>query len=85
MSLVFWRLHPAVQHDVVDSLGWRSLRPLQDQAIDPVLYGRHALPAAPTAGGKTEAAVLALLSTHGARALARTIGALRLSAARAAE
>src|SRR4051812_4958754 len=62
MSVAFGRLHPAVQHHVVNSLGWRSLRPLQDQAIDPVLDGRHALLAAPTAGGKTEAAVLPLLS-----------------------
>ena len=62
MSDAFGRLHPAVQHHVVNSLGWRSLRPLQQQAIDPVLDGRHALLGAPTAGGKTEAAVLPLLS-----------------------
>ena len=62
MSDAFGRLHPAVQHHVVNSLGWRSLRPLQEQAIDPVLDGRHALLGAPTAGGKTEAAVLPLLS-----------------------
>ena len=62
MSDGFGRLHPAVQHHVVNSLGWRSLRPLQEQAIDPVLDGRHALLGAPTAGGKTEAAVLPLLS-----------------------
>jgi len=62
MSTAFARLHPAVQHHVVNSLGWRSLRPLQEQAIDPVLDGRHVLLGAPTAGGKTEAAVLPLLS-----------------------
>ena len=62
MSDSFGRLHPAVQHHVVNSLGWRSLRPLQQHAIDPVLDGRHALLGAPTAGGKTEAAVLPLLS-----------------------
>lgn len=62
MSEAFGRLHPAVQHHVVNSLGWRSLRPLQEQAIAPVLDGRHALLGAPTAGGKTEAAVLPLLS-----------------------
>jgi len=33
----FARLHPAVQHHIVNSLGWRSLRPLQDEAIAPVL------------------------------------------------
>ncbi len=58
----FGRLHPAVQHHVVNSLGWRELRPLQERAIDPILEGRHALLSAPTAGGKTEAAVLPLLS-----------------------
>lgn len=58
----FERLHPAVQHHVVNSLGWRSLRPLQEQAVGPVLDGDHVLLLAPTAGGKTEAAVLPLLS-----------------------
>lgn len=62
MSEAFGRLHPAVQHHVVNSLGWRSLRPLQEQAIAPILDGRHALLGAPTAGGKTEAASLPLLS-----------------------
>ena len=58
----FDRLHPAVQHHIVNSLGWRELRPLQEQAIGPVLDGHHALLVAPTAGGKTEAAVFPLLS-----------------------
>jgi ATP-dependent Lhr-like helicase len=58
----FDRLHPSVQHHVVNSLGWRSLRPLQTQTIDPVLDGDHVMATAPTAGGKTEAAVLPLLS-----------------------
>lgn len=58
----FDRLDPAVQHHVVNTLGWRSLRLLQEQAIDPVLDGHHSLLSAPTAGGKTEAAVLPLLS-----------------------
>ncbi|UHD15070.1 DEAD/DEAH box helicase [Thiocapsa bogorovii] len=58
----FDRLHPAVQHHIVNSLGWKSLRPLQEAAIGPVLAGHHALLLAPTAGGKTEAAVLPVLS-----------------------
>lgn len=62
MTEAFGRLHPAVQHHVVNSLGWRSLRPLQDQSIEPILEGRDVLLGAPTAGGKTEAAVLPLLS-----------------------
>ncbi len=58
----FDQLHPSVQHHVVNSLGWRSLRPLQECAIDPVLSGKNCLLLAPTAGGKTEAAVLPILS-----------------------
>lgn len=61
-STSFDRLHPAVAHHVVNSLGWRSLRPLQDAAIDPILDGDHVIAMAPTAGGKTEAAVLPLFS-----------------------
>jgi ATP-dependent helicase Lhr and Lhr-like helicase len=58
----FDQLHPSVQHHVVNSLEWRSLRPLQEQAIGPVLDGKNCLLLAPTAGGKTEAAVLPILS-----------------------
>ena len=58
----FDRLGGAVQHHIVNSLGWRSLRPLQEQAIDPLLDGHSALLLAPTAGGKTEAAVFPLLT-----------------------
>lgn len=58
----FDQLHPSVQHHVVNSLGWRSLRPLQERAIGPVLAGKNCLLLAPTAGGKTEAAVLPILS-----------------------
>ncbi|MCA1186178.1 MULTISPECIES: DEAD/DEAH box helicase [unclassified Saccharopolyspora] len=56
------RLHPALTHHIVNTLGWRSLRPLQREAIDPVLDGDDALLLAPTAGGKTEAACFPLLS-----------------------
>ncbi len=56
------RLHPAVQFHVVNSLGWSDLRPLQAAAVAPLLDGRHALLLAPTAAGKTEAAVLPLFS-----------------------
>jgi ATP-dependent Lhr-like helicase len=55
-------LHPAIQHHVVNSLGWRALRPLQTATIEPILAGEHVIATAPTAGGKTEAAVLPLLS-----------------------
>jgi ATP-dependent Lhr-like helicase len=58
----FDRLNPAVQYHVVNSLGWRSLRPTQLAAIGPILEGRDALILAPTAGGKTEAAFIPVLS-----------------------
>jgi ATP-dependent Lhr-like helicase len=58
----FDHLHPALQHHIVNSLGWRGLRPLQEYSIEPVLAGSHALLVAPTAGGKTEAAVFPLFS-----------------------
>jgi ATP-dependent helicase Lhr and Lhr-like helicase len=52
----FDRLHPIVQHHIVNSLGWTSLRPFQEQAVDPIAGGAHLMLLAPTAGGKTEAA-----------------------------
>lgn len=58
----FDRLHPVIQHHVVNTLDWARLRPLQIAAIDPILRGQDVLLIAPTAGGKTEAAVLPLLT-----------------------
>ncbi len=58
----FDRLHPAVQYHVVNSLGWATLRPTQLEAIEPIHAGRHCLLLAPTAGGKTEAAFIPVLS-----------------------
>ena len=58
----FDRLHPALQHHIVNSLGWKALRQLQEEAIAPLLDGHHALLIAPTAGGKTEAAFFPILS-----------------------
>jgi ATP-dependent helicase Lhr and Lhr-like helicase len=56
------RLHPVIVHHLVNSLGWSTLRPLQDEAASPVLDGHDALLLAPTAGGKTEAALFPLLT-----------------------
>ncbi len=58
----FDRLDPLVQHHIVNSLGWRSLRPLQEQCIEPILSGKHCLLLAPTAGGKTEATMFPAFS-----------------------
>jgi len=55
-------LHPALTHHIVNSLGWGTLRPLQEEGIEPILAGKHALLLAPTAAGKTEAAFFPVLS-----------------------
>jgi ATP-dependent helicase Lhr and Lhr-like helicase len=55
-------LHPVVLHHIANSLGWQELRALQEAAIRPLITGDDALLLAPTAGGKTEAAVFPLLS-----------------------
>ena len=54
-------------HHIVNTLGWPSLRPLQEEAVGPVLDGADALLLAPTAGGKTEAAVFPLLTAMDTR------------------
>lgn len=59
---VFDQLHPGLQHHVVNSLGWRELRPFQEEVIPVVLRGDNVVVIAPTAGGKTEAAILPVLS-----------------------
>lgn len=56
------RLHPHLQHAIIHDLGWRSLRAVQELTIDAVLDGCNAVVLAPTAGGKTEAAIFPLLS-----------------------
>lgn len=56
------RLHPIIVHHLVNTLGWRGLRSLQEEAITPLLDGSDAILLAPTAGGKTEAAAFPLLS-----------------------
>ena len=58
----FDQLDPLVQHHIVNTLGWRELRELQEQSIIPIQAGNHCLLLAPTAGGKTEAATFPILS-----------------------
>ena len=67
MSSALDRLHPVVVHHIVNALGWSSLRALQEEAAGPVLDGIDALLLAPTAGGKTEAAVFPLLTAMDTR------------------
>ena len=58
----FEQLHPSLQYHVVNTLGWSTLRPTQLAAIAPIHAGTHCLLLAPTAGGKTEAAAIPILS-----------------------
>lgn len=58
----FARLHPQLQHALVHELGWRTLRPVQEETIHAVLDGCNTIVLAPTAGGKTEAGVFPVLS-----------------------
>lgn len=58
----FERLHPALQHHIVNSLGWRELRPVQALSIAAYLDGANLVILAPTAGGKTEAAFFPIIS-----------------------
>jgi ATP-dependent Lhr-like helicase len=58
----FELLHPALQHHIANSLGWRELRPFQDAVIPRILSGENLVILAPTAGGKTEAAFFPTVS-----------------------
>lgn len=55
-------LDTAIEYHIVNSLGWPALRPLQAASVQPVRSGADCVLVAPTAGGKTEAAVFPLLS-----------------------
>jgi len=62
VSTGFAQLAPSLQHHIANTLGWPGLRPLQQQAVAPIVDGADALLLAPTAGGKTEAAMFPLLT-----------------------
>lgn len=56
------RLSPAVRYQIANGLGWSGLRPVQALSTHAILDGANCVVLAPTAGGKTEAAFLPLLS-----------------------
>ena len=58
----FGRLSSAIQYQIVNGLGFRELRPVQLNAIGPIVDGENCVVLAPTAGGKTEAAFFPILS-----------------------
>ncbi len=58
----FQLLHPNMQEQLY-RMQWRELRPIQATAIQHIIQGNnHLIISAPTAGGKTEAAFLPILS-----------------------
>jgi len=59
---VFGRFAERLREAIVARLGWATLRPVQELAGEALLDGRNAIILAPTAGGKTEAALFPALS-----------------------
>lgn len=67
MTAAFDALHPALRYHIISTLGWPDLRPTQAEAVEPVMTGKDVLLLAPTAGGKTEAAIFPLASRMAAQ------------------
>ena len=63
MTSAFSRFPPRLQAAIASNLGWTSLRPVQELSSHALLDGKNAVILAPTAGGKTEAAMFPLLAT----------------------
>jgi len=59
---LFARFPPRLQDAIASRLGWSSLRPVQELAGEAILDGTNAVVLAPTAGGKTEAAIFPALA-----------------------
>lgn len=58
----FERFPQRLREAIVGRLGWSALRPVQELAGEALLDGKNALILAPTAGGKTEAAIFPFLA-----------------------
>jgi ATP-dependent Lhr-like helicase len=58
---IFFQLSPRLRQGIANTLGWSSLRPVQEDTIQAVLAGHNCVVLAPTAGGKTEAAFFPIL------------------------
>jgi ATP-dependent Lhr-like helicase len=59
---VLRRFPQRLQEGIGQRLGWPALRPVQERASEEILDGRNAIVLAPTAGGKTEAALFPVLA-----------------------
>lgn len=58
----YFLLNEKVQHGIKDKLKWNSLTPIQEETIPCILNGDNCILIAQTAGGKTEAAFLPIIS-----------------------
>lgn len=58
---VFSRFPERLQHAIANTLGFGSLRPVQELAGEAILDGKNAIVLAPTAGGKTEASMFPVI------------------------
>jgi len=61
MRGVFASLHESLQGVLSDRLGWTELREVQEQTYGAVTRGNDVLVIAPTAGGKSEAALIPVI------------------------
>jgi ATP-dependent helicase Lhr and Lhr-like helicase len=59
---VFQRFPERLQHAISSSLGFSSLRPVQEFAGEAILAGKNTVVLAPTAGGKTEASIFPVIA-----------------------
>ena len=58
----FELLHQNIQKGIIKKLGWKNLTSVQEKTIPEIIDGKNLIVLAPTAGGKTEAAFLPILS-----------------------
>ncbi len=59
---VFARFPERLRYAIANQLGFASLRPVQEEAGQAILDGKNAVVLAPTAGGKTEAAMFPVIA-----------------------
>ncbi len=59
---IFHSFPDRLQHAIANTLGFTSLRPVQELAGEQILAGKNAVVLAPTAGGKTEASMFPVIA-----------------------
>ncbi|ASS89014.1 hypothetical protein [Aeribacillus pallidus] len=52
MSKGFSLLSKRLQQGIIDKLGWKALRPVQEESIPAILKGKNVIIQAATAGGR---------------------------------